>query len=84
METDKGFFIENILKDSKSDKTEKPLEKEDSEDHRAEAEGVNSTDLEENHWLNPGSSSTSQILGILPTVYPVISNRLDTHEGKRN
>lgn len=84
METDKGFFIENILKDSKTEKSEKYLEKENSTDHVAEAEEVNSADPEESHWLNPGSSSASQILGILPTVYPVISNRLDTHEGKRN
>lgn len=73
---DKGFFIENILKDSKSDKCKKTL------GGKRPNEQENSIDQEEDNWLNPGSYSTSQITDILPTVYPVISNRLDTLEGK--
>ena len=84
MEADKGFFIENILKDSKSEKPEKISEEDDLTDAAilpTETEEENSSESEANHWLNPGSCSSSQILGMLPTVYPVISNRLDTHEG---
>lgn len=84
MEMDKGFFIENILKDSKSNKSEKTSEGGESEDPRTITEKENSNDEEESDWLNPGSCSTSQMIDKLPTVYPVISNRLDTHEGKRD
>ena len=84
METDKGFFIENLLKDSKSDKSEKNSEGEGFADPTTVTEKENSKYQKENDWLNPGSCSTSQMIHILPTVYPVISNRLDTHEGKRD
>ena len=80
METDKGFFIENLLKDSKSDKCEKNPEAEGF----ADATTVTENYRKESDWLNPGSCSSSKMIDILPTVYPVISNRLDTHEGKRN
>ena len=73
---DKGFFIENILKESKSDKCKKVVEGKRSTGHET------SVDQEEDNWLNPGSYNTSQMTDILPTVYPVISNRLDTLEGK--
>ena len=75
MEIDKGFFIENLLKESKSDKCKKILEGKSSNEQE------NSIDQEEDNWLNPGSYSTSQMTDVLPTVYPVISNRLDTLEG---
>ena len=80
METDKGFFIENLLKDSKSDKCEKSSEAEDFADPTTVTENYQ----RENDWLNPGSCSTTKMIDILPTVYPVISNRLDTHEGKKD
>lgn len=84
MEKDKGFFIENILKDTKFDKSEKISEEDGTKDPGRVNEKRNSGDQEENDWLNPGSScKTPRIFGILPTVYPVISNRLDTREGKR-
>jgi hypothetical protein len=82
METDKGFFIENLLKDSKSEKCEKNSEAEGFGDSTTVIE--NSNYQKESDWLNPGSCSTSKMIDILPTVYPVISNRLDTHEGKRD
>ena len=65
MDVERGFFIENILKDTMS----KPSEVESS----SEIDDIFSAD--------PGTSA--QIIGVsLPTAYPVISNRLDTHEGK--
>ena len=73
---DKGFFIENILKESKSDKGKKIAE------GKRSTEQETSVDQEVDNWLNPGSYNTSQMTDILPTVYPVISNRLDTLEGK--
>ena len=82
MENDKGFFIENLLKDSKLDKCEKISEEDESCHENTTTEKESSDGHEESDWLNPGSHRTPRMTDILPTVYPVISNRLDTREGK--
>lgn len=62
-----------------SDKSEQNSEEEERDDLKT----LTGNENFEDDWLNPGTSGASQKIDMVPTAYPVISNRLDTREGKK-
>lgn len=81
METDKGFYIENILKDSKlTTLSGKPLPKDSyvelqSDDLQNEGRKSDS--------LNPSSTVASTILNTSHTMYSIINDQ-KAYNGKKN
>lgn len=83
MDVDKGFFIENILKDATSEETNS-VKGNESLNVKRITSPISKIELShesDKDKVFPDAGTNLQVIGVLPTVYPVISNRLDTHEG---